>query len=683
MPCEPIAIIGMACRVPGADSPGALWKVLENGTDPIQETPASRWKIDDYYHPLAPMPGKMYVRRFGFIDGIDQFDSHLFGISPRDAVRMDPQHRLMLELSWEALEHAGISPNSLAGTNTGVFTGLSGSEYSFRLAASESSRELMDNRSGIGNSRSLAANRLSYVLDLRGPSLVIDTACSSALVAIHLACQSLRTGECEIAVAGAANVLLSPLATISFCQSRMLSADGKSRVFDTAADGYVRSEGCAAIILKRLSAAISAGDRVWGVIRGSAVNHNGRTSGIVAPSPRAQAAAIREALKNAGVLPSSVGYIEAHGSGTPLGDVLEMRALAAVMGPPSGPKDRCWVGSAKANIGHLEAASGIVGILKVLLCFEHNRIPAQANLSNLNPQISSLNSRACVVAEQQRWSRNRSCPRLAGVSAFGFGGANAHLVLEEPPRATSARATGKPAVAQLLKLSAKGSDSLKQLVERWAEFLATTKPSDFPDVCYTANTGRGDFPWRLAIAAGSLSELRTKLLDVNNAPDRFSRIPAKPPRVGFLFGPIDDLAKACRHEVFRRSNGSCRAFHQAVAEVWVASGFTMEAVSGIGCGQRSASAIANGKAISPRELSERVDIVVTIGRVPVPPHTREVWLSSVNPGCDAWRTFLETIAELYKRGCSVQWSNIDMRPERRKLPVPTYALAKESHPFPF
>jgi acyl transferase domain-containing protein len=696
MLCEPIAIIGTACRVPGADSLCALWKVLGNGIDPIRETPESRWKIDDYYDPVPGTPGKMYVRRFGFIDAIDQFDSHLFGISPRDTASMDPQHRLMLELSWEALEHAGIAPNALAGTSTGVFTGISGSEFSYRLAASESSSGLMDKRSGIGNSRSLAANRLSHALDLRGPSMVIDTACSSALVAIHLACQSLRAGECEIAVAGAVNVLLSPLAAITFCQSRMLSPDGRSKVFDAAADGYVRSEGCGAIVLKRLNDAIAGRDRIWGVIRGSAVNHNGRTSGIVAPSPRAQAAVIRDAIKNAGAHPSDIGYIEAHGSGTTIGDLLEMRALAAVMPPPTGPRDRCWVGSAKASIGHLEAASGIAGILKVLLCFEHGRIPPQANLSSISPQISSLDSRARVVADEVRWPRRRSAPRLAGVSAFGFGGSNAHIVLEEPPATTSSRRAVGPATGHLLKLSAKGPASMRRLAEQWVEFLGTSNPSDLPDICYTANTGRTDFAYRMAITAGSLLELRTKLSNTADAPDRFTRIPAKPPLVGFLFGPIDDLGKARlqlsrRSTVFRQaldefhqsSSGGCLAFHQAIAEMWRALGFAMDAVSGIGCGQRSAAAITEDKAVSPQALSESVDVVVTIGSVPLPQTTRDVWLRSVVPGCDAWRSFLESVAELYMRGCNVRWSNIDSRPERQKLPVPTYAFARERHPFPF
>jgi acyl transferase domain-containing protein len=696
MAYKPVAITGIACRLPGADSPAKLWKILTDGTDPIRETPASRWKIDDYYHAAPGTPGKMYVRRFGFIDGIDQLDSYLFGISPRDAARMDPQHRLMLEVSWEALEHAGVAPSALAGTKTGVFTGISGSEYSFRLTASESSLELMDNRSGIGNSRSLAANRLSYALDLRGPSLVIDTACSSALVAIHLACESLGRGECEIAVAGGVNVLLSPLVTIGFCQSRMLSPDGRSKVFDVAADGYVRSEGCVAIILKRLTDALRAHDRVWGVIRGSAVNHNGRTCGILAPSPQAQAAVIREALRNANASATSIGYIEAHGSGTPIGDLLELQALASVMGPPSGPEDCCWVGSVKANIGHLEAASGIAGVIKVLLCFEHDRIPPQLHLSKVHPQFESVDTRVRVVPDSVAWARSSSS-RLAGVSAFGFGGANAHLVLEEPPATPLVRTAAEP-VAHLLKLSSKEGESLQRLVERWVEFLETCSAHSLPDVCYTANTGRGDFSYRLAITAGSLRELRAKLSEVCGAPDVFQPVSAKPPKVGFLFGPIDDITQAraqiCRaHPAFRRAlerlDEACAGtsplfrFHQAAAECWHALGFTMEAVSGIECGEQSAAAIAKDKALPHRALSESVDCVVTIGKAPIRKNTPNVWLNSVVPGCDAWRTLLDTVGGLYNRGCNMHWSVLDSRPERRKVPVPTYAFTRELHPFPF
>jgi len=711
---EPVAIIGMACRYPGADNLSRFWQMLESGTFPIREIPPDRWPVDRYYDPIPGTPSKMYVRSFGFMNGVDQFDSYLFGISPRDAARMDPQHRIMLEICWEAVEHAGISPAALAGTGTGVFVGVSGSDYAHRLTASESALELMDNRSGTGNSYSFTANRVSYALDLSGPSLVVDTACSSALVAIHLACESLDRRECELAICGAVSVILSPLVAISLCQSRMLSPDGHPRVFDAEANGYVRSEGCGAVILKRLADAVRDRDRVWAVIRGSGVNHNGKTCGIMAPSSKAQATLIAKTLQQARIDPRKISYIEAHGSGTPLGDLLELRSLSAVMGPRRGRKDHCWVGSVKSNIGHLECASGIAAITKVALCFEHARIPPQMHLSKINPGFEADHTRVRVAAHGAAWPRTSS-PRIAGINAFGFGGTNAHIVMEEPPNPAPTR--NPPArKAHILKLSAKKSESLDGLLQRWLAFLETCSDRDLPDVCYTANTGRADFPYRLAITADSKREMVSKLSEIARGSAPFIQIPSNSPRVVFLFPPIADASVAASQllkaspgfrallDGFRKSRGGVNAIcvQLALARFWSQLGVRPSAVCGIGTGQRAATKMACEVAAADRQhvecltlgrpeerselwrwVAERADIVLVIGTVIRPKNTPGLWIDSLTPGCDAWRSLLEAIRALYLAGYSLNWAAIDSLIPRRKRPVPTYAFAKTHHPFPF
>ncbi len=402
-PPEPIAVIGLSCRFPGADGPEAFWQLLQEGVDAVQEVPADRWDLERFYDAGSdPEPGKMSTRWGGFLAEVDKFDAAFFGISPREAARLDPQQRLLLEVTWEALERAGQNPGDLAGSATGVFVGISSSDYS-RLQFSDPA--LIDAYAGTGNAHSVAANRLSYFLDLQGPSMAIDTACSSSLVAAHLGMNSLRSGEVNLALVGGVNVLLEPDLTIAFSQAHMMAADGRCKTFDARADGYVRGEGCGMLVLKRLSDAERDGDPVLAVLRGSAVNQDGRSNGLTAPNGLAQQAVIRQALANAGATAADISYIEAHGTGTRLGDPIEIRSLQAVM-DESAAQNPVMVGSVKTNIGHLEAAAGVAGLIKTILSLAQEKIPPHLHFESLNPHITLDDSRLVIGGASHDWQRD-------------------------------------------------------------------------------------------------------------------------------------------------------------------------------------------------------------------------------------------------------------------------------------
>ena len=531
---EPIAVIGLACRFPGgANTPDAFWQLLDDEVDAVRDVPADRWDVEAYYDPDPDAPGKMYTRSGGFVDDIDRFDAEFFRIAPREAVSMDPQQRLLLEVGWEALEDAGCAPEGLAGTDTGVFVGIGTSDYSHMLldAAGDAG---VDTYFGTGNALSAAAGRLAYVLGLHGPAMSIDTACSSSLVAVHLACQSLRARECDIALAGGVNAILSPSVTLNFCRARMLSADGRCKTFDAAASGYVRGEGCGVIILKRLSDALADKDRIRAVIRGSAVNQDGRSGGFTAPSELAQAALIRKALAAAGTQPDQISYIEAHGTGTTLGDPIEAHALAAAFA--GRPADHpLVVGSVKTNIGHLEAAAGLASIIKVVLALQHRRIPRHLHFTTLNPHIELDGFPLEVAARARDWSPAAG-PRIAGVSSFGFSGTNAHIVIEEPPLPQDAPA-GPERPIHVLALSARTGAALQGLVDRHGAALAGGT-SDLAHVCYTANAGRTHFDERLAVVADSAAEMQAALAEfaATGRSDRAVRgTRTADPEIAFLF----------------------------------------------------------------------------------------------------------------------------------------------------
>ncbi|SCL23206.1 Acyl transferase domain-containing protein [Micromonospora pallida] len=536
---EPIAIVGLACRFPGgANSPEAYWALLRDGVDAVSEVPADRWDADTLYDPDPTTPGRVASRWGGFLDQVDRFDAAFFGISPREADQMDPQQRLLLEVAWEALESAGQTTEQLAGSATGVFVGVHShsNDYTWLQFADP---ERIDTYTGTGTSHSVLAGRISYLLDLRGPSVALDTACSSSLVAVHLAVQSLRSGECRTALAGGVNLALGPHFAMATTKMRMMAADGRCKTFDAAADGFVRGEGCGAVVLKRLSDARRDGDPVLAVIRGTAVNQDGRTNGLTAPSGLSQRQIVAQALTNAGVEPAEVDAVEAHGTGTALGDPIEIEALTEVFGPATGQSRPITLGSVKTNIGHLEAAAGIAGLIKVVLSLRHEAVPPHLHFRTLNPNTSLAGTRFVIPTELRPWPRGEH-PRYATVSSFGWSGTNGCLVLAEAPaddtpagdtravmdtpagdtRAvmdTPAPAVGAADRVELLPLSARSPQALRALAGAYRSMLADT---DVPlrDLCWTAAVRRSHHPFRAAVTGRSHTELADRLAAVVDAP---------------------------------------------------------------------------------------------------------------------------------------------------------------------
>ncbi|NES81557.1 MAG: acyltransferase domain-containing protein [Moorea sp. SIO2B7] len=533
---EKIAIIGVGCRFPSADNPADFWELLSNKVDAIREL-SSRpfdWGLLNE-DSLVPTIGKSKNVWGGFLENIEYFEPNFFQISPKEAERMDPQQRLLLEVAWESLEDAGIVPSKeLSATQTGVFLGASNYDYGLVLAKT---KPPINAYNGIGTSLAIIANRLSYLLNLRGPSLVIDAACASSLVAIHYACESLLSGESNLCLAGGVSLILSPEATLSLFHAQMMAADGRCKTFDAAADGYVRGEGCGVVVLKRLSDALRDGDNIQGIIRGSAINQDGLSNGLTAPNGPAQQAVIRKALANAEVKPSQISYVETHGTGTPLGDSIEVNALKTVLMEDREANQPCWIGSVKTNIGHLEAASGIASLIKVVLSLKHGEIPANLNFKELNPYIKIKNTPIQIPIETQEWPAQEEA-RLAGVNAFGFGGTNAYLILEEaPPQVKSQNLRDRS--CHLLTLSAKTELSLQGLVSRYQNHLDTEPDQEIANICYTANTGREHFQHRLAVVAESKEQLREKLAtfatDQENTALFSNQVSKKRPKIAFLF----------------------------------------------------------------------------------------------------------------------------------------------------
>ena len=535
---EPIAIVGIGCRVPGARGADEFWRLLRDGVDGIRDIPAGRWSAD-HFDPQPGRAGKLYSQRGGFLDEIDTFDAAFFGISPNEADRMDPQQRLLLETVWEAFEDAGIPPPQLEGSETGVFVGISTSDYrSLQFASADQ----IDHLAGTGNAASISANRISYLLDLQGPSIAVDTACSSSLLSIHLACESLRRGECSVAVAGGVNLMLSPELTVAFSQARMLSPDGQCKSFDADANGYVRGEGCGMVVLKPLRDAVRDGDRVAAVILATATNQDGRTNGLTAPNGLSQQRVLRKALERSGLASSDVQYVEAHGTGTPLGDPIEIQALCAIYGADRAPTQPLYVGSVKTNIGHLEAAAGVMAVIKTALALRERTIPAHLHFAHLNPAIDLGAVPVTIPTTSVAWP-DADRP-AAGVSSFGFGGTNVHALLAAAPTAglkacttAASKADSRSASLQAcrpLLLSAKSDAALRLLAERYRDLLRTDPRTSLADLGFTALGGRARFAHRLGVAGGDAS-------DVANALNAWLRLPATAntsrtrPRIAFLY----------------------------------------------------------------------------------------------------------------------------------------------------
>lgn len=619
---EPIAIVGMGLRFPGgADTPESFWELLREGRDAIAPIPASRWDIDAYYDPTPGTPGKMYTRHGAFVRGVEDFDPQFFGISPREAARMDPHQRLLLEVTWEALERAGISATDLKGSSTGVFVGMMNEDFSHLM----SDATQIDLHTASGSGLSVAAGRLAYSLGLQGPTMAVDAACSSSLVTVHLACQSLRTRECDLALAGGISLILSPLTSVVNCAMRMLSVKGRCSTFDAAADGFVRGEGCGMLVLKRLSDAVADRDPILALLRGSATNHSGQSSGLTVPNGNALAKVMRAALQMGGVEPEQVGYMEAHGTGTAIGDPIEMEALGRVFGPSHSREDPLVVGSVKTNIGHTEGAAGVAGIIKVVLAMQHEEIPAHLNLETPNPNIRWDALPVVVPKERRRWARGPK-RRIAGVTAFGFNGTNAHVLIEEAPLVESAPAEAS-AQPRLLALSARSAPALQELARRYVERFSG-EPLSFPDVCFTANTGRVTAPHRVAVVASSIDEARERLtafIRGETSPGVWAGAGRQRPRLAFLFGGGDrngaewgrklfeaepvfrDAVVRCEEALgrpFASEFFGARALRPSLAlpgrfavrrgltQLWKSWGVTPSAVMGIGEGELAAACAA-------------------------------------------------------------------------------------------
>jgi acyl transferase domain-containing protein len=552
---EPIAIVGYGCRFPRAGNPAAFWRLLRDGVDAVREVPRDRFDVDAWYDPDPDVPGRIYTKSAAFLERVDGFDSGFFSISPREVQNLSPQQRLLLEVAWETFEDANLPPAELFGSSMGVFIGQCGFDEGPWNATGPRRPEEIDLYSLTGTTLSITAGRLSYFFGVTGPSLAVDTACSSSLVALQLACQSLRQGDCERALVGGVHVLTSPSIMLGLCRIKALAPDGRCKTFDARADGYGRGEGCGVVLLRRLSDALAAGDRIHAVIRGVAINQDGASGGLTVPSGPSQAAAIRRALADGSVDPADVAYVEAHGTGTSLGDPIEIGALRAVHG--DRPRERpLYVGSVKSNIGHLEAAAGIAGLLKAVLALEHRAIPPSLHFETPNPHIPWDSLPFRVPTRCLPWPEGVA-RTAAGVSSFGLGGTNVHVVVEAAPATPAAHAAQVAAPDSPLKakpvllLSGRDEAALREAAAQMERELAAAPDASIGDLCHVAATGRTHFAERAALAADDRDALVARLKElalgrVAAGVERGRVDEGQPPEIGFLFPAgeaVDALAR--------------------------------------------------------------------------------------------------------------------------------------------
>ena len=661
---ESIAIVGMACRFPGrADSAAAFWRMLCEGVDAIGEVPADRWNADAFYDPDPAAPGKMSSRCGGFLERIDEFDNHFFGISDHEAPRIDPQQRLLLELAWEALEDAGLPPRSLRGAKIGVFVGISMSEYGMMLS---NDLAQTDAYAAAGTSLCLAANRLSFAFGWHGPSFALDTACSSSLVAVHLACQHIRNGDCEAAVVGGSNLLLSPIGTVNLTKAGFCATDGRIRAFDDAASGYVRSEGAGLVVLKPLSAALKNNDPIYALIRGSAVNQNGSSNGLTAPSRAAQELVLREAYSKARVAPGDIQYVETQGTGTHLGDAIEATALGNVLreGRPAG--SLCAIGSVKTNIGHMEAASGMASLMKAAMALKNEMLPPSLHFQTPNKGIPFGVLPIKVQDKLEPWPRNER-PRFAGVSAFGFGGSNSHAVLQEPPALTEDESIAKEAGPRLLPVSARTEKALGDLVGRYSEFLCDEPPA-WRDVCYTAALRREHHDCRVIVLADSPHQAAERLAEYkSNKPHPHVFSGRKPfgrdLKIAFLYGNQADSWKPFVATLAERIPDFAAAASEVDAALQTVAGRTLNSIL-------SKDARLDATALAALQLAVTTwwrcagispDVVFGCG------------IGELSAACTAGILTVEEVLHLAKNGGSA-----DVKPRAAALPMLS-ALDGKSH----
>lgn len=534
---EPIAVVGMGCRFPAGPgrpdlhSPEAFWQFLLEGGEAVSEVPASRWPLERFYDPTPGTPGRMHCRHGAFLQAPDRFDPARFRISPREAQAMDPQHRLLMEVVQEALERAAVDPARLRGQAAGVYVGICTGDYAWRQLRGQAPDEGFDMYFATGTSFAMAAGRLAYVLGLQGPALAVDTACSSSLVAVDLACRSLRDRSSDLAVAAGVSLLLTPVNSLCFARSGMMAADGHCKTFDAAADGYVRGEGCGAVVLKRLSDALAAGDPILAVLRGSGVNQDGASAGLTVPNGEAQAALIRCTLEQAQLSGDVIDVLEAHGTGTPLGDPIELKALAPIYGRPERGEP-LRLGSLKTNLGHLEGAAGIAGLIKAVLMVQHGRIPPHLHLRQRTPYLNWDNWALKIPATAEPWPQPLGAeprPRRAAVSSFGFSGTNAHVLVEQAPsslRPPAAEPAPPLREQDWLLLSAGSEAALRQLAQELAAWLPQQPASAWSAICATSRRSRSGLPWRLALPAADARQAAERLA---SAELPLQAVPPQPP----------------------------------------------------------------------------------------------------------------------------------------------------------
>jgi len=512
---DKIAIVGIGCRFPGgANDPQKFWDILVKGEDATSDIPDDRWEVEKFYNPNKSQPGKHYMYHGGFLDKVYEFDEQFFGISPREASFLDPQQRLLLEVSWEALEDAGLNPYELAGGKVGVYVGGFSLDYKLLQFKTEGI-EHIDSHTAVGVMMTMLSNRISYIYDFKGPSMTVDTACSSSLVTIHLACNSILNNECKMALAGGVNIMLTPDLTISECKGGFLSPDGRCKTFDSSANGYARGEGAGLVVLKRLSDAIKDNDHIYSVIRASGVNQDGHTNGITVPNPESQIALMKEVFNKANISPRDLQYVEAHGTGTPVGDPLEANAIAKALADGREDGEKCIVGSLKTNFGHLESAAGVAGLIKTSLMLKNKQIPPHLHFKNPNPKIPFDELCIRVPTTLESWPDSQKTA-LAGVNSFGFGGTNAHIVLEEAP--PSDRIEVGDGVDKnwplVIPVSAKSEEALKNMCHKYIDFIADNSKSQrfsLYELGYNVTKRKAHHDHRLTICASSLEELAQNL----------------------------------------------------------------------------------------------------------------------------------------------------------------------------
>ena len=536
---EPIAVVGIGCRFPGGISgPDDFWNILEGRIDTVTEIPKDRWNPDDYYDSDPKASGKMITKEAAFIKDVYKFDADLFGISPREALSMDPQQRLLLEVNYEALERAGLSPQSLSGTRTGVYVGITTNDFS-GMVQKNVHHGAMDPYAGTGSAFCVAAGRIAFALGLTGPCMAIDTACSSSLVSVHIACQHLRMRNCDVALASGVNLLLSPETFIYFSQVGAISKDGRCRTFDASANGYGRGEGCGAIVLKRLSDAVADGSNILAVIRGSAINHDGRSSGLTVPNGKAQQAVIADALADAGITANQLSFVESHGTGTILGDPIELSALSTSLCRDRNHDNPLYVGAVKTNIGHLEGAAGIAGLIKAIMAVQKGTIPPNLHLETPNPHFDWDRHPIVLPTQSIPWAKNDDNKYYAGVSSFGLSGTNAHIIIENAPE-MEPRIKEVERPLHLLTVSAREDKLLLETAGRLEKYMEHGSPAAVEDICFTANTGRSPHQHRLAIIANTHDQFSKNLHDFQEGSDTPRFISGRyhqdsPPKTAFLF----------------------------------------------------------------------------------------------------------------------------------------------------